>query len=86
MSAGGEAVALDAAAVVDEGKAEKKRLAAVAYYERELAAAVEAVERLAGKAGRLREQADDADAAHAEAVEQVQVARERYEAAQAEVS
>jgi hypothetical protein len=77
--------ALDATVAVDEDKARKKKVAAVAYYERELGDAHDAVERLRGKAAKLRRQAADAEAALADATGAVQEARERYETAKAEV-
>lgn len=84
MSAGMGVGALDADVSVERTD-RRKAVAAVGYYEQELTLAEEAAGRLAGKAERLRAQADEAEAAHAEAVAAVGVARERHEAAKAEV-
>lgn len=86
MSAGMGVGALDANVVVGQDKAQRKAVAAVQYYEYELGVAIESAERLQGKAERLREQAAEAEAAYADAVGNVQVCRERYEAAKAEVA
>lgn len=71
--------------VVGQDKSRRKAVAAVAYYEQELGAAQESAERLKDKAERLREQAGEAEAAYADAVGNIQVCRDRYEAAKAAV-
>lgn len=80
--AGARAAALDAAVQTTE-REQRKALAAVEYHRREHAAALDAVERLAGKGDRLRTLAEAADAELQTALAEVDTKAEQLADAEA---